>query len=400
MPLKDGHTLPNRGFPSIIDHPAKEDGAGPGLSVFERIRHGSDGHEHQEQGQGTGWSVRHKRQDLDAFVGRRSAPPARLRYIARVPANDQRPEALIEAILGFLTDLELLTLAEIEKALRREIDAAGPAALLALNERLASNDGWDYYPPDPLSRRIHHLLAGHFLASGSELRGGGELAHLGDGPVVIIANHLSYADANVIEVLLQQNGGAQLANRLTALAGPKIFTSRERRFSSLCFGNIKVPQSADVASDDAVLGAREVARAARAAIGVARQRLEARDALVLFAEGTRSRSAQMQSMLAGATRYLDVPGTRVLPLGLTGSEHLFPVNSTGVRPAEVVVNLGPPFSAENLMMRADGDRRLAIDAAGLAVADLLPSRYRGVYENVSAFPDAVRVLQDVRDRPA
>src|SRR6185436_2789592 len=135
----------------------------------------------------------------------------------------------------------------------------------------------------------------------------------------------------------------------------------------------------DVASDDAVLSAREVARAARAAIGVARQRLEARDALLLFAEGTRSRTAQMQSMLAGTTRYLDVPGTQVLPLGLTGSEDLFPVDSLGVRPARVIVQLGRPFRADDVISLAKGDRRLAIDSIGLAVAELLPSRYRGVY---------------------
>jgi 1-acyl-sn-glycerol-3-phosphate acyltransferase len=321
---------------------------------------------------------------------------ARLGYIANVAANEERSEALVAAILGFLTDLELLTVGEIGKVLRREIEAAGPAALVALKERLVSDDGWDYYPPDPLSRRIHHLLADHFLAPGSELRGSDELARLADGPVVIIANHLSYADANVIEVLLHQNGGAQLASRLTALAGPKIFSSRERRFSSLCFGNIKVPQSADVASEDAVLSAREVARAARFAIGVARQRLQVGDALLLFAEGTRSRTAQMQSMLAGATRYLDVPGTQVLPLGLTGSEDLFPVDSIGVHPAQVIVQVGRPFRAEDLMALARGDRRLAIDATGLAVAELLPPSYRGAYKNASALPEAEGLLREVR----
>jgi 1-acyl-sn-glycerol-3-phosphate acyltransferase len=315
-----------------------------------------------------------------------------------VAADDERSEALVAAILGFLTDLELLTVGEIGTLLRREIDAAGPAALLALKERLVSDDGWDYYPPDPLTRRIHLLLADHFLAPGSALRGGDELTRLSAGPVVIIANHLSYADANVIAVLLEQHGGARLVNRLTALAGPKIFTSRERRFSSLCFGNIKVPQSADVSSGDAVLSAREVARAARFAIGVARQRLQARDALLLFAEGTRSRTAQMQSMLAGATRYLDVPGTHVLPMGLTGSENLFPVDSPGVHPAQVMLQLGRPFSAEALMALAGGDRRLAIDATGLAVAELLPSSYRGVYANASAFPDAENLLREARSR--
>jgi len=38
--------------------------------------------------------------------------------------------------------------------------------------------------------------------------------------------------------------------------------------------------------------------------------------VLVFAEGTRSRSSGLQQMLAGATRYLDGPGTWVLPVGI------------------------------------------------------------------------------------
>ena len=124
--------------------------------------------------------------------------------------------------------------------------------MLALKARLVTDNGWDYYPRDPLAQRIHHLLADRFLGHGSELRNAHHLARVTNVPVVIVANHLSYADANVIEVLLQRAGGAALAGRLTALAGPKVFTSRERRFSSLCFGTVNVPKSAEVASGNAV----------------------------------------------------------------------------------------------------------------------------------------------------
>ena len=150
-------------------------------------------------------------------------------------------ETLIDAILEFLAGQDLLTLQDIRAALEIEIDRAGRDALLALKARLVADDGWAYYPRDPLAQRIHHLLASRFLAGGSELRDAHYLGTVTNAPVVIVANHLSYADANVIEVLLQRAGAADLANRLTALAGPKVFTSRERRFSSLCFGTVKVP---------------------------------------------------------------------------------------------------------------------------------------------------------------
>ena len=121
-----------------------------------------------------------------------------------------------------------------------------------------------------------------------------------------------------------------------------------------------------------MLNGREVARAARRSIDVARGRLREGDALVLFAEGTRSRTGGMQSMLAGVARYLDVPGTWVLPVGLAGPEALFPVEVSALRPARVVLQLGRPLRASALVARAVGDRRLVMDAIGLAVAEALP----------------------------
>jgi 1-acyl-sn-glycerol-3-phosphate acyltransferase len=304
---------------------------------------------------------------------------------------------LVGAILEFLAGRDLRTRRDVRAVLEREIDTAGPEALLALKTRLVADYGWDYYPRDPLAQRIHHLLADRFLGPGSELRNAHHLTQVGDAPTVIVTNHVSYADANVVEVLLQRSGGARLANRLTALAGPKVFTSRERRFSSLCFGTVKVPQSAEVASGEAVLNGREMARAARRSIDVALERLRAGDALVLFGEGTRSRTGEMRSMLAGTARYLEVPGTWVLPAGLTGSEALFPVEVSKLRPARVVLQLGRPIRADALMARANGDRRLVMDAIGLAVAEALPPEYRGSYRRADIFPEASDVLHDSRN---
>ena len=322
-----------------------------------------------------------------------------MELVDQMNSIEARPsrEALIEGILRFLATQDLLTVRDIRVALEREIDDAGSEALLALKTRLTTDNGWGYYPRDPLAQRIHHLLANRFLSGGSELQNTHYLPRGMDSPVVIVANHLSYADANVIEVLLQSAGRAEVANRLTALAGPKVFTSRERRFSSLCFGTVKVPQSADVASGEASLSGRDVARAAKQSIGVALERLREGDALLLFGEGTRSRNGDMQSMLTGVSRYLDLPGTWVLPLGITGSETLFPVDASAPRPARVVAQLGCPIRVSDLLGRADGDRRVVTDAIGLAVAETVPPEYRGVYADNARFAKARRVLQDLRN---
>ena len=315
------------------------------------------------------------------------------------PSQGLSRDVLIAAILEFLGTEDLLTRQDIHAALDREIDRAGPEALLALRARLTADSGWEYYPPDPLARCVHHLLADRFLDAGSQLIGFEHLSHAADRRLIIFANHLSYADANVVEVLLFRGGAGTIATRLTAIAGPKVFTSRERRFSSLCFGTIKVPQSTEVSSGEAVLSAREVARAARRALAVAAQRLDAGDALLIFGEGTRSRDGAMQPMLPGVGRYLEFPGAWILPVGLAGPEQLFSVRDSVLRPARVVLRAAQPFPASTLLTAAAGDRRVAMDAIGLSLAALLPREYRGVYARADDYPQASAALAGVAALP-
>jgi 1-acyl-sn-glycerol-3-phosphate acyltransferase len=197
---------------------------------------------------------------------------------------------------------------------------------------------------------------------------------------VIVANHLSYADANLIEVMFHRVGADPICDRLTVIAGPKVYSSLKRRFSSLCFGTIKVPQSSGVSSEDAVMDPREVARAARRSIDTAHERLRLGDALLVFGEGTRSRTRGMQPMLAAVTRYLEVPDTTVLPVGIIGTEALFPIGEDELHPVRVEVRVGRPVSAQEIRERCHGDRQAMMDEIGRTIAALLPQDYRGAYE--------------------
>ena len=305
-------------------------------------------------------------------------------------------DALVTAITQFLAaGRNERALHGVRDSLVREIDAAGPRALLRLDKRLAhAGADWSYYRRDPLARRIHYFLAERVRERGSVLYGTEHLGTIAGAPVVIVANHLSYSDANLLEVLLRRSGCGELADRLTVIAGPKVYSSLERRFSSLCFGTIKTPQSSALSSEDAVMNAREVARAARRSIDIAHERLRLGEALLVFAEGTRSRTSELQQLLTGVTRYFDGPDTWILPVGITGSETLFPIGEDAIHPVRAVARAGVPIRAGALRDRAEGDRRLIMDVVGLAIAAVLPPETEAPYSDQAAdLPDARRLLR-------
>src|SRR5262245_6811562 len=305
-------------------------------------------------------------------------------------------EPLVQAITTFLAHEHAPHMPEIRASLERALDEAGRDALGVLSERLArSGSDWSYYPGDPLARRIHHVLAPRVLRHDPVTSGSEHLSRVADKPLVIFANHLSYSDANVVEVLFQRVGAHALANRLTVVAGPKVYSNVRRRFSSLCFGTIKVPQSTARSSDEAVMSSRDVARAARRVIDIAHDRLGRGDALLVFPEGSRSRSGQMEPFLAGVARYLapaTTPEPWVLPIGIAGTERLFPVETDSLKPVPLALAIGRPVPASLLDERIRGNRRLVMDCVGYAVAVLLPHEYRGVYGDDSPHGERARQL--------
>jgi 1-acyl-sn-glycerol-3-phosphate acyltransferase len=289
-------------------------------------------------------------------------------------------EPLVETIVRFLTHERVADARAIRDCVERAIDESGPGAIDSLSGRLLkAGTDWAYYPYDPLARRIHHALASRVLRPDPVICGAAHLESVAGTPLVIFANHLSYSDANVVEVVLRRAGAGALADRLTAVAGPKVYSNVTRRFSSLCFGTVKVPQSSERSSEDAVMNPRDVARAARRAIQIAHERLTLGEALLIFAEGSRSRTGQMQPFLPGTARYLELPGTWILPIGISGTEKLFPIDGAALHPVPITMSIGRPMLASDLHERFRRDRRMTMDCIGRAVADLLPPAYRGIY---------------------
>lgn len=305
-----------------------------------------------------------------------------------------RGRLLVAAASALLARQGLPVPPDIRERLAAVVDAAGIEAIARLSSRLDEPREWDWRPADPLARQLLETFSDVVLLPDSTLVGSERLQVVGDAPLILFGNHLSYADANLLALMLLRHGQSALVDRLTVVAGPKVFADRARRFSSLCFGTIRVPQSGDVASEEAVLPAREIARASRQVIDLALQRLAMDDALLVFAEGTRSRSGGMQRLLPAVARYLEAPGAWVVPVGLTGAERLLPVAGGRIDPATVAAHIGDPMPALALLAATD-DRRVVMDAIGLAIAGQLPEAYRGVYRDLGDFGPARAVLSAV-----
>ena len=101
--------------------------------------------------------------------------------------------------------------------------------------------------------------------------------------------------------------------------------------------------------------------------------------LLVFLEGTRSRTATMQKAEAGAGFLARKSGAPVLPVAVWGTEALR--GGRLLRPARITMRFGSPI---HLDLAGRRDDAAIAGAMAAAVAALLPSAYRGVYADPAA----------------
>ncbi len=289
-------------------------------------------------------------------------------------------QELVDGLLALIGQGATPVALGLRAELAKFAEGASDAALGEFLERLRTTGGdWGYHAPDPVARELSHLVVGQLFEAGSELLGSEQLAAVRRKPVILLANHLAFVDANALEALLWRADLADICRRLCVVVGPKVFSLPLRRVASLCFGSVKIPQSQSRASDEALMPPREAARISLDMVRLAGERMDAGDALLVFVEGTRSREGAMQRALPGVARYLEYPDALLVPIGLTGTEKLVTIGDERLHPARVTARIGAPIQARVLLERCRNRRALCMDTLGFAIAALLPVEYRGVY---------------------
>lgn len=302
--------------------------------------------------------------------------------MADVPLSDLLdlpPEALSAGLPAFLAgygtpDLRPAIVAGLEAV--RE-GATGQEWRRLQTHLLTLGDGFEARTADPLAARIGAAFTEPLLAPASSVTG---LEHLDAGleaiaagrRLMIVGNHLSYTDTTVLGHLLLRAGRRSVRAMLWAVAGPKVYSEPMRRMAAAGLNLIQVAQSARVATGQTARPRREIARIARHSFELAEGTMDAGRIVLIYPEGTRSRSGRLQPFLRATTRWVSLPGVVLLPSAVWGSEALDrqPMHST-----ECHGRFGPLIDTEAL--RAAGARRAdVLAAAHEAVAALLPADYR------------------------
>lgn len=193
--------------------------------------------------------------------------------------------------------------------------------------------------------------------------------HLPDGPCLLISNHLSNADGFTLYRAL-------LPKEIFFLAGVKLKGTVMTRVGADAVNTIDIrPNSPDVE-----------------ALKRAVETLKAGHSVLIFPEGTRSRTGELIRAKRGAALIARRAGVPVVPVALAGTEKFLPIRNDdmgGEKPqhARIDVWIGKPFRMNELEVQpAEGEdeRQALADAMMRRVAELLPPEYRGVYREETA----------------
>jgi 1-acyl-sn-glycerol-3-phosphate acyltransferase len=177
------------------------------------------------------------------------------------------------------------------------------------------------------------------------------------GGLIIVSNHLNNADPGMV--------GAFLPRRV-------VFMAKDEMFQWPVFGGwIRLIGAFPVRRTEADL------KALRRAVRV----VQRGQALVMFPEGTRSKTGSMQRGHPGTAIVALRAGVPILPVAITGSE-VVRLPSAFFRPfrrAKIRMVVGQPFFLPSTRRPSADEIERSTDLIMGRIAELLPPQYRGYY---------------------
>jgi 1-acyl-sn-glycerol-3-phosphate acyltransferase len=189
-----------------------------------------------------------------------------------------------------------------------------------------------------------------------------------DGPVIIAANHESFADEFLIPL------GAR--RQVFYFAKAEYFTApglRGKAMSTFFHGMGQVPV------------ARADTRSAAAVIDIGVEVLGEGRALGIFPEGTRSPDGRLYKFRTGVARLAIRSGAPVVPVGLLGTRDVLPPDSRRPRRAPVAMHFGAPLMFGHLVEQERSARvlREVTETIRYAIQELSGQEYLDSYASAS-----------------
>ena len=193
------------------------------------------------------------------------------------------------------------------------------------------------------------------------------------GPLILAGNHISNADPPLV------------ANWLTPALGRPVHWMAKAEA-------LDWPVAGWFMRQNGAFGIQRGA-ADTEAFRLARSVLDDGRVLGTFPEGTRSPTGALQRAKDGVTLLALRTGARVLPIGVSGTDHFWPRGARTWRiGSRIALRVGEPFLLER-GVGPDGRKESLDDVTTrlmLRIAELLPERHRGVYGALLAGVEAVR----------
>ncbi len=185
-----------------------------------------------------------------------------------------------------------------------------------------------------------------------------------EGPIIFICNHLSNADGLILNEVLK-------AFDPSFIAGIKLTDNDFTKNGFKIMKTISIkPNSAD-----------------KDAISRIVKKLKAGGNIMIFPEGTRSRSGSMLEGKKGLLLMAKLSKAKIVPIGITGTEKFLPINDDDMggenfKSANVIVRFGEAISLPEKEIDEDKNEynERAMNNVMKSIATLLPETYRGVYK--------------------